>query len=821
MVLILLVVIVAAAFGLRRVLAKKPAVALPGERKRRDVTVTVKIMLNFVQTISFLGSFDLHWPPFVAGMFSSADSVSGMLFSTSLLSCVIGWSPLGRFVVMAVMVPVLVIVPATTIWVMSARHREREFTHSDEDEDYVPVPLALLGMTPMHLYTSVILVLLFLVYPTVTRQALEMLLCSEPINGHRFLLADVSVACGTADYESVASLALSVLIIITIGFPIASALLIVPFRNRLQSDKAQRRFGFLLKGYKGERFWYESVIMFRKAAVAASAVLLRSSSSTLQLWAGLLVQLTFMVLHVSLRPYKHRGHDRLELGCMVATIFLLVLGQGFLLPGIDGGGLTLLTVAVATVVLAALGACLFVIGQDLLRYAKQAKIAMRVIEAWKQEQADAAALAAAAAVDAGVWRRTPSAGKRAKSIFPGIRAAVIAGANSSDTKDAVSEEGGGSAAGIGGKSDKLGMSFSDLIRVERTANRLYNRRQHLEAAGARAGPSDGGSLASSVFARFQSPTLPGMWKTNGLQEFVKCHDNGATMGVADGSAAGRHSSIVESRANPLRRIRSDTSASDVVPGAPGFAVQRGLARRRTASRTASSWRGAGRETSGSVGLDSLIVADPAASSRASAVGAATPSGSGQLFSSSPWQQHNVTAMEKACHAKLAQQRRKKRQTLLPKSLRARRAEVESRWKRAEHAELKEPYWYNRQTRQISWEQPVELDKLDEAERATLAKWVRAEHPEKKVAFWKHPEMGETWKRPHGVPLRPEEAWIRTAHPINNLPCFLNLLTQETTWERPTGYAFTHTKLMHPEIQTLALALEARQHEAATPLLMPP
>jgi len=57
---------VAGYLGVRRVVASRQRLQLPDGGFSRETTVTAKILMNFLQTVSFLGDFELQWTPEVS-----------------------------------------------------------------------------------------------------------------------------------------------------------------------------------------------------------------------------------------------------------------------------------------------------------------------------------------------------------------------------------------------------------------------------------------------------------------------------------------------------------------------------------------------------------------------------------------------------------------------------------------------------------------------------------------------------------------------------------------------------------------------------------
>ncbi|KAA0171273.1 hypothetical protein FNF27_06392 [Cafeteria roenbergensis] len=833
-------------FGVQRVVSHRKAIHLPDGGYRRELTVTAKILMNFLQTVSFLGDFGLQWPAEISGFFATAAATSGFTTESAFVSCALGWPPIARFIAAAAIVPLVVLVPAVAIGITAWRHRGVEFAHADDDPDYIPVPLSLAGVTPINLFTTTAMVLLFLIYPMVTRQALQMFVCTTPVEGRSFLVADFNVLCGSPEHELLVGFAFVVLAVVTLGFPVAAVACLFPYRHRLDGDRAQRRFGFLYKGYSEKRFWYESVILLRKASVAAVTVLLRMSSSTLQLWAGILVQLLFLALHVAIHPFRDKVQSWLEMGCIIAAILVLVLGQGFDIDEFNVAARSVLSIAIVLVVVLAAATCAGVIIYDIYGILKEASIAQRVLSAWQSGQ-----IRTRGDVEPPVGGLpSPTSGKRGRLVAEPVGSARIGRKDLAATGPQASDSAGhGTGEGPGGgEGDGSAAAPGSLRKRAASAGRggLLRSMMSMTRLGRHAGPE--AATASSRHHGFGFEDLPDLddgatggglaagskravraasvgraksgrslrrsnstWRSNTLQAAVEVSSPGAgddaqargKSGKRGRRRRGTSAQGVEMTAvpNPLARIRS--TRSGLVKGASDAVHQSGLVR----ERAGSEW--------GAAGSPAGAAGERDGAAQRSRVRAST--GGGILLPNSPWAPQAVAPTSAAAAALASSQaRRQRRETLVSKELQDVREEVESRWREAVHPVWGTTYWYNRQTRQITWDMPRELELLAERELKEMEQWDRKEHPTKKIAFWVHPTLGKTWKRPKGVPLREEEGWWRTRHPDTGVPYFVNLLTRDTAWERPEGYAYTPPQLMHESLRPLVAALQEQDGASPTP-----
>jgi hypothetical protein len=70
-----------------------------------------------------------------------------------------------------------------------------------------------------------------------------------------------------------------------------------------------------------EQFWYWEVVELVRKLMLTSIIIFFWPDSAMQLGAGLLMSLFFIVLYSSCRPYDSRGDDTLQLTCQIVIFF--------------------------------------------------------------------------------------------------------------------------------------------------------------------------------------------------------------------------------------------------------------------------------------------------------------------------------------------------------------------------------------------------------------------------------------------------------------------------------------------------------------------
>jgi len=189
-------------------------------------------------------------------------------------------------------------------------------------------------------------VIAFVVHMSMTKASLQLLTCRTvaydsqvPVSGgasqaqdahgcsagnpNRRLLADLEVCCGDPESQVMMyGLGFPGLVVYAFGIPFLAAWMLWYRRERLSEEaRTIATLGFLYAGFKKEAYFWESVIMLRKVAIAAVAVFLAPAGAAIQTYAGLMVIFCLTSAHLLMNPFERPVLNRLEFGALV-TAFL-------------------------------------------------------------------------------------------------------------------------------------------------------------------------------------------------------------------------------------------------------------------------------------------------------------------------------------------------------------------------------------------------------------------------------------------------------------------------------------------------------------------
>ena len=283
--------------------------ANPSTNKKEEVNGVVKIFMNYAQVFSLASSFQINWPALIRYLFERAKEFSSPRVSFYSSDCVIGWNYYDKFIVYLTLPLVYIIMATIIIFILSLcyckKKKKKAATMSNNDKKiYLSNSPSCMEFFIAWEKTAVV-VGTFLSWPTIVEKTLEVMNC-EKIGEKYYLVKDVSVTCYDSTHYSYLIVGYLGLILYGIGIPLLGFRLLYKYRYRL-FDMQNRYDGstplsFLFLGYREKRWYYEFIIMGKKAGLILLSVFLRNHPRYQIIGASLLVQISFFI-HVFLRPY--------------------------------------------------------------------------------------------------------------------------------------------------------------------------------------------------------------------------------------------------------------------------------------------------------------------------------------------------------------------------------------------------------------------------------------------------------------------------------------------------------------------------------------
>ena len=266
-----------------------------------------KIFVNYLQAAALALSFPLKWPKMVKDLlvlqgaistvgefFINPDcqlddlSASELFYSKAIayatipfvisLACALFWYVLGAFYY-------------KTTW--SAPRSIDGKSRRDPHTTY-----------PVDRYILSVVILLYLIYPTLCKSSFRIFTCVEIGHGKWYLSQDLEVECYQGSHlNMVLFVGVPTLLLYVIGLPFMAFVIMYKKHSVRNSHHVKYRYGILYSGFRKKRLYWECIIAVRKVSISAVTVLVSEFGVDMQIHVALLVLMISLTLHLVSNPF--------------------------------------------------------------------------------------------------------------------------------------------------------------------------------------------------------------------------------------------------------------------------------------------------------------------------------------------------------------------------------------------------------------------------------------------------------------------------------------------------------------------------------------
>mmetsp|Transcript_28609 Transcript_28609/g.32703 ORF Transcript_28609/g.32703 Transcript_28609/m.32703 type:complete len:276 (-) Transcript_28609:241-1068(-) len=175
----------------------------------------------------------------------------------------------------------------------------------------------------------------FLAHSSITTYALSFFSCRSFTDDRSFMTNDTEVECWSKKHHTwVWAVAFPGLVIWGIGFPLATLMFLTKYRTDLDNVITRARFGFLLRGYKPQKFYWEFVILYRKLVLAAAGIFLYHIHRSIQALLAFAILVGSLYLQNTNKPYISRELNLLETRSLIVSAITIYCGLYYLTDGV-------------------------------------------------------------------------------------------------------------------------------------------------------------------------------------------------------------------------------------------------------------------------------------------------------------------------------------------------------------------------------------------------------------------------------------------------------------------------------------------------------
>mmetsp|Transcript_19733 Transcript_19733/g.26007 ORF Transcript_19733/g.26007 Transcript_19733/m.26007 type:complete len:1690 (+) Transcript_19733:108-5177(+) len=176
-----------------------------------------------------------------------------------------------------------------------------------------------------------IVILLFMLYPSIAKYVCQIFTCKELVDGRYFLQDALDTECYSPTHTTwELSLGLPGVLIYVVGIPCLGAYILYRQRSELDELHVKARYGFLYDGYKNDFFLWETWVMSRKVILIIVTVFITVYGNNTVAVTGLVVVLISSLLQFLCRPFNEKDLNALESASLSTTLFTYLCGLYFL-----------------------------------------------------------------------------------------------------------------------------------------------------------------------------------------------------------------------------------------------------------------------------------------------------------------------------------------------------------------------------------------------------------------------------------------------------------------------------------------------------------
>jgi hypothetical protein len=296
--------------------------------KNRGAGSVVKIFMNYIQIIYYIGTLSARWAPYTLGFF---DVFLPLSLSPSFVSikCVSHMDFYTRIGITACL-PFIVACLLGVVFQLYEVYKENRAC----------------GMmaSVWYWYILTLMVALYIIHPMIASSILSSFNCTHVPGpgGGTYMTNDMSVDCNSARYKTYVSAVIVYFLVYIIGGPTfiiwrihrnKDAIIGALSLSGNASAESAYRYVYFTRGYKSSTIVWEGIVLFRKLMIVAIAALIKGG---LQLVWAAAVLVVCMCLTIERMPYNSRLDNRLEIISLVALCLSLILAFHSFFLGTDG-----------------------------------------------------------------------------------------------------------------------------------------------------------------------------------------------------------------------------------------------------------------------------------------------------------------------------------------------------------------------------------------------------------------------------------------------------------------------------------------------------
>ncbi|CAG9312678.1 unnamed protein product [Blepharisma stoltei] len=278
--------------------------------------IYIKIFWDYLQFTIIIATFNLNWPYKITWLFyidNCVDYINAQLFSFDcFLQSSYSKSEIYFYkILFTSLTPFYIAIIFLFWWIIVYKVKRKRL--KDLKDGYIPS----------------LIIIYFLIYPSVAKSMLNTMSCKEINLGEFWLNEDLGIRCWDQRHFQLAFLlALPALIIWVIAVPGFCLCFFKKNKKKLTETWMKLRFGFLCNGYKSKFYYWEFLMLYCKTILILCSVFLPYISQNIQVLITFLLLALLFHIHNKNKPFILQNLNQSE--SFAISISLLTILAGFL-----------------------------------------------------------------------------------------------------------------------------------------------------------------------------------------------------------------------------------------------------------------------------------------------------------------------------------------------------------------------------------------------------------------------------------------------------------------------------------------------------------
>ena len=287
-------------------------------KEQSIIGIYFKILMTYFQIVMLTISFNLNWPTLVIDMFSAQSKVGGSSDQLFSIDCFIGASfkPYYAKLILLASLPAICALCSLLFWLVWGKIRKS----SNLKEKII----------------GSIVVQLFFFQPSLVKYNFSMFNCMELAPGQYYMTEDMSIQCWESEHLVYTfALVIPSLGLWCTGIPLILLYSLLRNQQKITEIEEKLKYGFLYKGFKPNRYYWEFLTMLRKMLIICTSVFLRNVSIPIQALLTFLIILGSYILQEKFEPYTAEQLNKMEMKSIIVSSVTIYAGMFFLTDSLN------------------------------------------------------------------------------------------------------------------------------------------------------------------------------------------------------------------------------------------------------------------------------------------------------------------------------------------------------------------------------------------------------------------------------------------------------------------------------------------------------